>query len=545
MRGRIAVLPLLALGLFAPAAPAQGGGNEVPRELVQALLFPFAIRGRAEPAIFVGRLPAGIPAALVPADARPVGGVGSAEGGQGVVVVPRPPVEAIAAYRAQLERGGWHPCDNPSMQVPADIPALALCGPGSAFLAASATARAEGGSELRVFSGKLESLVLSPRAGERQPLLEDVPFPELTLPEGANFQVSSSSATADYHDRDWWVESAVAPAEIAAHLLAGLRGAGWTAAAPHADEDAATGWATLRDARGKEWRALVTVIPISNSMRGVAVRVVGATAATPPSPHVEVDPMSRATGEPVPVELAAALLVHGYGERPTLVSGRFPRELEGAPVPAGGRVVGGVSYREQATGVVFVPGHDAPDVLAGYAETLRRAGWIAKALGGQPYFGTPATSISSEFCTPDERAVTASAIPLRDGGSYVSLDVHAGVCTRERAEASAEIPLPPLTLPQGVQQLAGGWGGGSSYGRDVAARLDTRLAPAALVDYYAALLRQAGWTVRPTAGDESGATASAELRDARGVTWHGLIASLALSPTEREVLVSVVRPQPR
>ena len=142
------------------------------------------------------------------------------------------------------------------------------------------------------------------------------------------------------------------------------------------------------------------------------------------------------------------------------------------------------------------------------------------------------------------RTVDSGDRPLRDGGSYVRLDVVGGTCTRERAEALAEIPLPPLTLPQGVQLLAGGGGGGSDYDRDVTARLGTRLAPAVLVDHYAALRRRAGWTVRPTASDESGATASAELRDARGVTWHGLIASLALSPTEREVLVRVVRPQP-
>jgi hypothetical protein len=35
-----------------------------------------------------------------------------------------------------------------------------------------------------------------------------------------------------------------------------------------------------------------------------------------------------------------------------------------------------------------------------------------------------------------------------------------------------------------------------------------------------------------------------ELRDARGTTWHALVAVSALSPTERDVMVRVVRPQP-
>ena len=51
--------------------------------------------------------------------------------------------------------------------------------------------------------------------------------------------------------------------------------------------------------------------------------------------------------------------------------------------------------------------------------------------------------------------------------------------------------------------------------------------------------------VLPAATDASTATLAAELRDARGRTWHALLAAAALSATERDVLVRVVRSGPR
>ena len=63
-------------------------------------------------------------------------------------------------------------------------------------------------------------------------------------------------------------------------------------------------------------------------------------------------------------------------------------------------------------------------------------------------------------------------------------------------------------------------------------------------------LRHGGKYLRPDAygeavDDGSGATATAELRDARGQAWHGLLAAVALSSTEREAMFRMTRASQR
>ncbi|HEX6750380.1 MAG TPA: hypothetical protein VF092_24010 [Longimicrobium sp.] len=548
MRRRIALLPLLALGISAaPAASAQGGGNTVPRELLHALLFPFTIRGQPEPEIVVGRRPASFPASLLPPAATVVGGVPGRSGGRLLLTVPQPPAEAIAGWKTQLERAGWHASDDPSLRPSPAMPTLALCGPGREMLTAWATPRPQGGSEIQL-SAVLENVPELPCSGVRRPLPRDVPFPPIHAPEGVEMMGSGGGGSADYHDAEGRMRSTRAPAELAADLVGQLRKAGWTAADPRGDAGGATAWAEMRDAGGRSWRALVAVLKVDEGQRFYVVRVSGASTE-PRHGEVEWGPAARAQGPPVPGRLARALLVHPRGngevEEPVFTAGRLPPELASAPLPPGARVLGGASYADEATGVAFVPG-DVNGVLAAYSEALQRAGWLPNSSDRLAFLGRPAPAFPTEFCTPEGRSVHVTAIPVRDGGGYLTLESNgaAGSCRREWVEAFREIPLPALPAPDGARQTSGGGGGGSQYDWEASGRLETALTPAALVEYYAGLLRQAGWTVRPSPGDETGATASAELRDAKGETWHGVISAVALSPTEREVVVRAVRPQP-
>jgi hypothetical protein len=535
MRIRIALLPLLALATAVPCA-AQGGGNDVPRELVQALLVPVALRGQPDPAIAVGRLPEAIPATLLPPEATVVGGVG----GSALFTVAQAPAEAIAGWRAQLERAGWRsPSD---LNAQASPGALGLCGPDGTLVAGWASARPQGGSEVQVRVGRGEGPYF-PCSGARKPTLGDVPFPALHAIEGVQKASDGSSASADYHDDKGRFRTTRSPGEVAAALVAQLRQAGWRASDPRVDAGGATAWAELRDARGKSWRALVAVLPVAEGELYGMVRVVGASVE-PRYPAVDLAPVALATGPAVPGELVRALLAQpsgrGYEERPTLVSGSLPRELAGTPLPLGGRVVGGAVYPDHVEGVAFVPGE--PLTLAAYAQVLRRAGWHPRRLW--VLVARDATDDTSEFCDANGRMVMASILPVRDGGSYLKLRGHgpAGFCT---LDAQGESPLPLLRAPEGAEMRNGSGGsGGGTFEEETHARLETALSPAALAEHYAGLLRQAGWTVAPAVSGEGTATATGELRDAQGNSWHALIAVAALSPTERDVMVTVVRPRP-
>jgi hypothetical protein len=557
MRMRIALLPLLALGTTAVPCSAQGGGNDVPRELVQALLFPVALRGQPDPDIAVGRLPEEIPASLVPSHARVVGGLG----GSAVLTMAQAPAEAIAGWRAQLEREGWRPLRDPSTGPGPDTPGFVLCGPDRVLLGAWAAPLAQGGSELQVrvmrgepahsFCTREPRPAVSddpaPGAPERaRRALEDVPVPTLRTPDGAQGLGMGASRSADRYDADGRLCTTRSSAEIAADYVAQLRQTGWSAGDLRTDAGGTTASAELRDARGTLWRALVAVLPIADSQQFYVVRVV---RPTPEERHAlvpDVVPVPRAAGPPVPAELVRALLAapgdSSREVRPTLVTGRLPQALAGAPLPPGARVVGGAEYPDEAMGVVFVAG-EPPPTRTTIAQLFGRAGWhplIQKVLVGH---GT--SDAVEEYCDANGGLVGVHVIPIRDGGSYLTLHRHGdgGSCRPEARATLGASPLPLLHAPEGAT-LRHGWGGfgGSPFEAETYGQLETSLSPAAVVEHYAGLLRQAGWVIAPPTADGSTATATGEVRDAQGNTWQGVIAVMALSPTERDVTIRMARP---
>ncbi|MFL5384768.1 MAG: hypothetical protein ACJ8GN_19770 [Longimicrobiaceae bacterium] len=557
MHSRIFLLPLLALGAaLAPGAAAQNGGNDVPRELVHALLF--GAWGQPGPSIVVGRLPEEIPAGLLPPGANVVGGLSMSGAGTAVLTVPQPPAEAVSGWRAQLERAGWNAS---LLRFPADVAGFGLCGPDHALLAATASARPRGGGSLlrlTVATAALSasSCVPSSTASDARPVAAtgDLPFPQLHAPEGVPWSGGGGGSPEEgLHDAR--LHTARAPAELAAFYAAQLRQAGWNVTAPRADAAGATAWGEMRDAGGRPWRALLAVLPVAAEERAVVVRVVGASSQPPLV--VAWNPVARATGAPVPLELVRTLFTHpgADGEEPLeFVVGRLPPVLASAPLPAGARVVGGVDRGGRATGAVEVAG-DLRQALDGYAAVLEGAGWRPQVRW--VFVAPKGPAPPMEYCDPDGRFVRVGGTPLRDGGGYVTLETDgsgrnpnvvvevgpADRCYRPPTDWK-DIPLPVLGAPEGAElHLGPGGGGGSAHAWGATVRLRTTLAPAAVVAHYAALLRQAGWSILPPAGDPDAAAATGELRDARGRTWRALLAAMAVAPGERDVLVRVVRPE--
>lgn len=559
MHSRVFLLPLLALGAaLAPGAAAQNGGNDVPRELVQALLAGSGVSGLSEPSIVVGQLPEEIPAGLLPEGATVVGGLSLGWAGTAVLTLPQSPSRAVSGWRARLEQAGWRARQSQFLRVPAGVSGFALCGPDRAPLFASATARPRGGSTLLVTVGTaaMPSSPCEPFVPPPPASLADLPFPELRAPEGVQPGSSGTSKASEEGHFEARLRTARAPAELAAFYAAQLRQAGWSVTAPRADAGGATAWGELRDAGGRTWRALLAVLPVAAEERAVVVRVVGASSQ-PPFVQ-EWNPVARPTGAPVPLELVRTLFTRpgaeSARERPEFVVGRLPRKLAGTPLPAGARVVGGVNQGTGAYGVVEVPG-DLRQALTGYAAALERSGWRPQ--HRWIFVAREGPAPPMEYCDPDGRFVNVSGTPLRDGGGYVKLEtdgsgknphlvVSAG--PGDQCSLSAidwkEIPLPVLGAPEGAElRFGSGMGIGSAPAWGSTVRLQTTLPPAAVVAHYAGLLRQAGWSILPPAEAQDAATATGELRDAQGRTWHALLAALAVAPDERDVLVRVVRPR--
>ncbi|HEX8907017.1 MAG TPA: hypothetical protein VF771_19360 [Longimicrobiaceae bacterium] len=537
MRIRISILALVVLAALAPRAAAQNG-NTVPRELLQVLLF----HGRPDASVVVGRLPESVPAGLLPAGARVVGGQTYGPLSTVILIVPQPPAEVISGWRARLQAAGWRDSHDPAMEAPRDRPGLAMCGADRALLGAVATPRPQGGSEVYLMTGRGEEPGM-PCSGTHRPTTADLPFPALHAPEGMRSGSSSSSRSPEEGYDEWRLFTDRAPAELAEHFAAQLRQAGWRTSAPRSDAGGAVTWAELRDARGKSWHALVAVMPAAAGERSAVVRVVGNAYEQIPPRLEEWTPVPRSSGGPVPLELARTLLYRPGGEapeRPTLVVGRLPDELAPVPLPPGATAVGGAVYREKAVGVVFAPGVSQP--LFEYWPLLERAGWRKR--HWKSLVASEATEDPAEYCDPNGRHFFVYPIPVRGGGAYLRMEAQnpAGMCIPDAEDAGSALPVPLLRAPEGVR-MRGGMGGGSPDEWSAHGRLETALSPAAVVEHYAGLLRQAGWTILPPAADEGRATATAELRDAQGRSWHALIAVVALSPTERDVLMRVVRPR--
>ncbi|HEU4456756.1 MAG TPA: hypothetical protein VFR81_27050, partial [Longimicrobium sp.] len=108
----------------------------------------------AEPEMAVGRLPRGLPDGALPpglAGAVVLGGATYPDHGIAIVIVPDPPAQGLARYRAEMERTGWRRTPRVDLlERHPETGAGEYCGPDGAFLFVSAIERGAGGSYLRL-----------------------------------------------------------------------------------------------------------------------------------------------------------------------------------------------------------------------------------------------------------------------------------------------------------------------------------------------------------------------------------------------------------
>lgn len=253
-------------------------------------------------------------------------------------------------------------------------------------------------------------------------------------------------------------------------------------------------------------------------------------------------------GGTVPEEFVRAMFA-GYGEGVEVVVGRLPEGIPGGALPSGARALGGLSHPGGATAVVAVP-TSPEDALAAYAAQMERAaGWRR---AGQPQQPTPQGAFAS---TPlvDRMVVLCgeggvlrpSTVPRREGGSYLRLTLDRGpqgsACRREapaRQGDETDVPFPTLQPLPGSMTRGGGGGSSSSNGvtteRRWTAHIEASASPADIAAHYAAELRRAGWTVGAPAATPGASALTADLRDAQGQPWRGVLTVVAKPGSARE-----------
>jgi hypothetical protein len=252
--------------------------------------------------------------------------------------------------------------------------------------------------------------------------------------------------------------------------------------------------------------------------------------------------LAQATNPPtVPLELVQTLALSPFAEpgtTPDVLVGRLPdRIAHVVPLPADGRIIGSLVFRQHAVSAVAVSG-PARALLDTLAARLIAAGWTEHQAPRAHGFASTG-NVRPTYCLGDSVSLSTSTMRRSAEGRYVlfiSAEGHAAFNCRD-LEGETSRPLwhgpeliPSLTPPEGSYTNGGGTGGGSDeeYAR---ARIRTDLTTTQVLDHYDAQLRAAGWTpVQRVAADDA-AVATYRVTDSQGAVWHGVLTATMPAPS--------------
>jgi hypothetical protein len=267
-------------------------------------------------------------------------------------------------------------------------------------------------------------------------------------------------------------------------------------------------------------------------------------------------------GGSVPEEFVRAMFA-GFGDLTEVVVGRLPEGIPRAELPAGARVIGGLSHPRGATAVIAMP-TSPEDALAAYGAQLERAsGWRRVGQQEPPsprnaFVSTTVVDRALVLCGPGG-VLRPVALPRKEGGSYLRLSFDQGgegsPCSRGTPARAAseggegEVPFPTMQPLPGSVTRGHASGTSSSNGitreRSWSAHIETSATPGDIAAHYAAEMRRAGWTVEAPASTPSVAAVTAETRDAQGQPWRGVLTVVAKPGSERDASLRVMRWAPR
>jgi hypothetical protein len=289
----VAVLALPALAAMPALAQQPDGGDATGSELVTALLGPGEV--------WVGRLPDGFLAGLLPPNARLLGGRTEPLYSGKVSVAAAVPEErdtAMAAARRSLLQAGWENTEriespggfrdepSPGMFPVMSVPPLfysVFCR-GGERMTLTAQSRDGGGSNLLLQYENNRNPTLCAQSHEwmRMTSTQRSPIPALYAPEAVRSSSYHLSIGEGSYETTAELRTPMSAAALAAHYAAQLRQAGWTRATrPAISEGGAVHAFHYRDSKGAAWSAVLIVAAVPDSdMRKAAFRATPRPATT-------------------------------------------------------------------------------------------------------------------------------------------------------------------------------------------------------------------------------------------------------------------------
>ncbi|HEY0014696.1 MAG TPA: hypothetical protein VGC13_00195 [Longimicrobium sp.] len=295
MRRTCSIIAVLALPVLAamPALAQQPDGDALGRELVTALLGPGEV--------WVGRLPDGFPAGVLPPNARLLGGRTEPLHSGGVHVAAAVPEErdtAMAAAQRSLLQAGWENTEriespggfrdepSPRMFALRSVPRLfysVFCR-GGERMTLTVQGRSEGGSNLLLQYENNRNPTLCAQSHEwmRMTSTQHSPIPVLYAPRAVRSSWNHLNIAEGSYETTAELRTPMPAAALAAHYAAQLRRAGWTRAArPAISRGGAVHTFHYRDSNGAAWSAVLIVAAVPDSeMRKAAFRATPRPAPT-------------------------------------------------------------------------------------------------------------------------------------------------------------------------------------------------------------------------------------------------------------------------
>ena len=268
-------------------------------------------------------------------------------------------------------------------------------------------------------------------------------------------------------------------------------------------------------------------------MYSTCTRVV-LTLAFVPSVALAQRPAAQSDSqEPVPRELAIALMSFGAGMSPSnLLVGKAPDDIPPELVPPGAAILGSVTLFEQRIIVLGVK--EPPDsAISAMQAKLLAGGWKEPprppSMNRGGFVGADAFSsmgAQPDVVCRDDEVVVLSATYRRAGGSILKLAYSKGQrynsCTiRQDAYRSPydDAPVPTLRAPAGSISKGNGMGGGSNGEVQLTTKLGTTLKPAEVVAHYDKQMIAAGWTSRSEGTADIIAVHTYRKTDDKGRPW--------------------------
>lgn len=242
------------------SAQTPANGTSVPMEFVVTVM-----HGGDGRDLHVG----GIPQAL--AVVVPIEGVGRIVGSQGdehrgtmALAVDGSVPDALAAFRARMEAGGWtHPNIRPRRSNGGFQPSAGepnadrfFCSPG--HMAQISGVDFSGQAYLRIYVSDADHTFCDP-AQQRMSMSGPARLPELRGPEGAEVTGGGVGGSSGYSESETMVLTALPVSDLAASFAAQLEDAGWEPAGGGGDDDIAFRRFRFTDEDGEAWIGTLTL----------------------------------------------------------------------------------------------------------------------------------------------------------------------------------------------------------------------------------------------------------------------------------------------